>query len=216
MGLNFYTTTMLLLFVIKSTLFCQGLNINKSGIQTFYFKDPQNRNQASFTSDAPFESFTGVATDIGGEISFDPIDIKNTMKGEIFISVNSFKTGIEMRDKELKGDGWLESAKYPIISFKLDKVNEVIIIDKTKIELTVEGSFSCHGKKNRIMLNAILTFLEENELTKKRIPGDLLSVVTHFNIKLSDYGIKSIFIPHNLSDEINVFVNIIGTNVKPE
>ena len=216
MGLNYYTIIMLLMFVINNALFCQDLNINKPGIQTFYFKDPQNRNQASFTSDAPFESFTGVATDIGGEFSFDPFDIKNTMIGEIFVSVNSFKTGNEMRDNELKGNGWLESSKYPIISFKLEKVDEVITLENNKIKLVIDGSFSCHGRKKTIMLDAILTYFEESELTKKRISGDLLSVVAQFNINLSDYGIKSIFIPSRLSNEVKVLVNIIGTNVKPE
>jgi polyisoprenoid-binding protein YceI len=204
------------MFVFKSALFCQDFNINKTGIQSFYFKDPQNRNQASFTSNAPFENFTGVVNDVWGEISFDPNDVKNTIKGEIFISVNSIQTGIELRDEDLKGIGWLNSEKYPTISFKLDKVNEVISLDINKIRVLMAGYFSCRGKEKVITIDAVLTFLEESELTKKRISGDLLSVVSNFDIYLSDYGIRSIFIPNRVSDEIKVSVNIVGTNVNPE
>lgn len=211
-----YFTTILLLLVIHGRLICQDLNINKTGLQTFYFKDTQNRNQTSFTSDAPFETFTGVATDLWGEISFDPNDIKNTIKGEIFVSVNSINTGIEMRDEELKGDGWLESEKYPVISFKLERVRELIILDDNKIKLFLDGSFSCRGKVKAITLDAILTYLSENEITKKRISGDLISVVAEFEINLSDYGIRSVFVPNRVSNKIKVSVNIIGTNAKPE
>ena len=209
-------TTILLLLAIHGILICQDFNINKTGVQTFYFKDSQNRNQTSFTSDAPFETFAGVATDIWGEISFDPNDIKNTIKGEIFVSVNSIKTGIEMRDEELKGDGWLESEKYPVVSFKIERVKELNILANNKIKLFLDGSFGCRGKEKAITLYAILTFLSENEVTKKRISGDLLSVVAEFEINLSDYGIRSIFVPNRVSDKIEVSVNIIGTNAKPE
>ena len=216
MHLGYYTTVMLLMFVFKSTLFCQNFNISKTGTQSFYFKDPQNRNQASFTSNAPFENFTGVATDVWGEISFDPNDVKNTITGEIFISVNSIQTGIELRDEDLKGDGWLNSEKYPTISFKLEKANQVISLDNNKIRVLMDGYFNCRGKVKVITVDAVLTYLAESELTKKRISGDLLSVVSNFDINLSDYGIKSVFIPNRVSDKIEVSVNILGTNVNTD
>ena len=206
----------ILLLILQGTLFCQNFDISKTGIQTFYFKDPQNRNQLSFTSDAPFETFTGLATDVWGEVSFDPNDIQNTIKGEISASVKSINTGIEMRDEELKSDGWLDAEKYPEISFKINKVDEINILDNNKIKLSLIGSFNCHGKTKVISLNVTLTYLAKSESTKKRLPGDLLSVVSEFSVKLSDYGINSIFIPDRVSDKIEIAVNIVGTNKKPE
>ena len=206
----------ILLLILQGTLFCQNFDISKTGIQTFYFKDPQNRNQLSFTSDAPFETFTGLATDVWGEVSFDPNDIQNTLNGEILVTVKSIKTGIEMRDEELRGDGWLDAEKYPEISFKINKVDEINILDNNKIKLSLIGSFNCHGKTKVISLNVTLTYLAKSESTKKRLPGDLLSVVSEFSIKLSDYGINSIFIPDRVSDKIEIAVNIVGTNKNPE
>ena len=216
MHLGYYTTVILLIFVFKSTLFCQNFNISKTGTQSFYFKDPQNRNQTSFTSNAPFENFTGVSSDVWGEISFDPNDVKNTIKGEIFISVNSIQTGIELRDEDLRGTGWLNSEEYPVISFNLEKANEVISLDNNKIRVLMDGYFNCRGKVKVITVDAVLTYLAESELTKKRISGDLLSVVSNFDINLSDYGIKSVYIPNRVSDKIEVSVNILGTNVNTD
>jgi len=214
MRFNYYI--IILLLALQGNFFCQNFNISKVGLQTFYFKDPQNRNQISFTSKAPFENFTGLTTDVWGDISFDPNDVKNTIKGEILISANSIKTGIDMRDEELRDDGWLNAEEYPVISFKLEKVEEIINLDNNKLRLSLIGSFSCNGKTKVIPLDATLTLLTESELTKKRIPGDLLSVVGEFNINLSDYGIRSIFMPNRVSDKIDIAVNIIGTNNKSE
>ena len=206
----------ILLLILQGTLFCQNFDISKTGIQTFYFKDPQNRNQLSFTSDAPFETFTGLATDVWGEVSFDPGDVQNTLNGEILVSVKSIETGIEMRDQELRGAGWLDAEKYPTISFKIEKVEGINVLDNNKIKLSLIGSFNCHGKTKVISLNVTLTYLAKSESTKKRLPGDLLSVVSEFSIKLSDYGINSIFIPDRVSDKIEIAVNIVGTNKNPE
>jgi len=206
----------ILLLTLQGTFFCQSFDISKTGIQTFYFQDPQNRNQVSFTSEAPFETFTGLASDVWGEVSFDPGDVQNTIKGEILVSVKSIKTGIEMRDEELRGDGWLDAEKYPVISLKIEKVVGINILDNNKIKLSLNGSFSCHGKTKVIPIDATLKYLAENELTKKRISGDLLSVVSKFNINLSDYGVRSIFVPDRVSEKNEISVNIVGTNNKPE
>lgn len=213
--MRFNSFITLLLLTIPATLFCQGFNVNTSDLQTFYFKDPQNRNQITFTSDAFFETFTGLSSDVWGEVSFNPSDVKNTLKGEVSISVNSITTGIDMRDENLKSDGWLDSEKFPIISFRIEKVEELTIVEDNKIRLSIVGSFDCRGRVREVMLEATLIFLEENNMTKKRMPGDLLSVVADFSIDLSDYDIRSIFIPDRVSDKISIAVNIVGSNAKP-
>jgi polyisoprenoid-binding protein YceI len=211
---NYYL--IILLLFVQSAYLCQGFKSSKSGFQTFYFKDPQNRNQISFTSETFLETFEGIATDVGGEISFDLVDIQKTIKGEIFISVNSLKTGIEERDENLRDSNWLNSQKYPDISFKIQEVEQQTELDNNKIKLLIDGLFFCHGKSKEIKINATLILQEESALTKKRLPGDLLSVVAKFDIKLSDYGIKNVFIPQRVSDKQEITVNIVGTNIKPE
>ena len=53
-------------------------------------------------------------------------------------------------------------------------------------------------------------------MTKKRMPGDLLSAETEFSINLSDYGIHDMFIPTRVAEKIDINVNIVGTDIKPE
>lgn len=208
-------TTILLALTIHGRLICQDFNINKTGLQTFYFQDPQNRNQIIFTNEALVETFNGITTDVRGEISFDPAQLQNTIRGKISTTVNSIKTGIETRDEDLSSERWLNAKKYPEISFEISKVQDVIQLANNKLMLSLVGDFSCRGITKTMMANFTLTLLEENELTKKRTLGDLLSLVGEFEIYLSEYGIQNAFMPTRVSQKVVITVNIVGTNKKP-
>jgi hypothetical protein len=45
-----------------------------------------------------------------------------------------------------------------------------------------------------------------------RLPGDLLSVRAKFNIRLSDFGVQHMVLGKRVSDEIEISVNIVGSN----
>ncbi len=210
MRLIYYTT--ILLLSVQNIFFCQGLITNKTDLQTFYFEDPQNRNQIIFTNEAPVETFNGITTDVRGEISFEPADIQNSFKGMISTSVKSIKTGVDLRDEDLYSVRWLNAEKYPEISLKINKVEEVYTLDNNKLKLALIGNFNLNGKTKVIKLNVVLTFLEESQLTKSRIQGDLLSVVGVFEIVLSDFGVNNVFISNRVSNKVKITVNIVGTN----
>jgi len=196
----------------QSFVFTQDLSISKTGIQTFYFKDPQNRNQLIFSSDAIVETFNGVTTDVRGEISFDPANLQSTLKGEISTSVKSIKTEIEARDEDLRSERWLNAEKHPEIIFRIRGVNSVMNLVDNQIKISVTGDFTCNGRTKTILSDFTLKYLEESELTKKRISGDLLSIVGEFEINLSDFGIRNAFINSRVAENVVTRVNIVGTN----
>ena len=213
MHLSYYI--LLILFIAQNIFLAQDLEITQSGMQTFYFQDPQNRNQIMFTNEALVETFNGMTTEVRGEISFDPAQLQNTFNGNISTTVKSIKTGIDIRDEDLRSERWLDAKKYPEISFNVSKVEDVIQLAPNKLILSLVGDFSLRGKTKPIMVDFTLTFLEESELTKKRIAGDLLSLVGNFEIYLPDYGIQNAFMPSRVSQKLVVTVNIVGTNKKP-
>ena len=202
--------------VAPSIVFTQDLSISKTGTQTFYFKDPQNRNQLIFSSDAIVETFNGVTNDVRGEISFDPENLQNTLTGEISTSVKSIKTEIEARDEDLYSERWLNAEKHPEIIFKIREVNSVINLGDNQVKISVTGDFSCNGRTKTLVSDFTLKYLEESQLTKKRVSGDLLSVVGEFEVHLSDFGIHNAFINSRVAENVIVRVNIVGTNKQPE
>jgi len=194
----------------------QGFSINKSGKQTFHFKDEMGRNQATFFSHAPFEDITGLSSDVSGWVSFDVHDVKNTLSGEVSIKTTSIKTGIENRDEHLKTSEWLNAEEYPNISFVIKEIEAISNGEDNKLRLTILGDFTVRGVTKQEYSDVTMEYLEESELTKIRMPGDLIGVKAKFNINLSDYGVRHMLIGKRVSEEVEIKANIIGTNTLDE
>jgi len=199
------------LLLIAGTL-ASGFDVDRSGLQTFSFKDKMGSNQATFHSSAPLEDITGMSTDVWGKVSFDVADIANTLEGEIKISTASIKSGIELRDEHIRSENWLNAEKYPEITFNIKDVKNVKEIDGNKIKAIVAGEFTVLGVTKDVTSEVQLTYLEESEFTKIKLPGDLLGVKAKFNIKLSDFGVQNMSLGKRVSEEIEITVNIVGSN----
>ena len=107
------------------------------------------KSRATFVSDAPLETMTGKTSKVTGTLTVDPIDITKTT-GEFKVPVKSIRTGSDLRDEHLQGDGWLDAKKNPFIHFEISEVvlgkrgNKELKQGKdTKVE--VKGKFTAHG-----------------------------------------------------------------------
>jgi len=204
--------SLVLSLLIMTALFAGGFDINSKGEQTFSFKDKVGRNQTTFFSTTPLEDITGMSTDVWGTISFDIEDVENTLKGEILISTASLRSGIDLRDEHIRGADWLDAEKFPTISFKIKEVAGIEKIEDNKLKVKVLGEFTLHGVTKEVESEVTLVYLEENEMTKMRLPGDLLGVRATININLSNYGVQHMALGKKVSDEIEINVNIVGSN----
>lgn len=189
-----------------------GFDMGSKGEQTFSFKDKVGRNQATFFSTTPLEDINGMSSDIWGTVSFDIEDVENTLKGEVSISTASLKSGIELRDEHIRSANWLDADQFPTISFKIKKVTQIEKIESNKLKAKVLGEFNVRGVTKEVLSEVTLVYLEESELTKTRMPGDLLGVKANFKINLADYGVKNMVVGKKVSDEIEIGVNIVGSN----
>ena len=201
-----------LFLCVISNINAQSFNIPSKGNQVFDFKDTQERNQATFYSEARFENITGLTNDVLGKVSFDVKDVKSTLKGEVSISTSSIKTGIEKRDEHLRSVSWLNSEKYPNITFNIKEITQVDQIEDNQLKIVLLGEFTLRGKTKLVYANATMKYLVESETTKQIMLGDLISVVASFDIKLSDFGITNSMIPNRVSDKIQITANLVGSN----
>ena len=210
--MKFYRFFTALLIFTAADLFSQGFNVKASGMQTFNFTDPTGRNQVSFFSTTPIEDVRGTSNDVSGSVSFDVNDFANTLDGEIKISVASLNTGIEMRNQHLQGPNWLDAGNFPFITFKIKSVSNVKIVADNRLTCAVTGDFTLHGVTKQVTAAANVTYLDESEMTQKRAPGDLLGVRAEFDVKLSDFNVDNQIIGNKVADDIEVTVNIVGSN----
>lgn len=198
--------------LITAITLAGGFNVKATGSQTFSFKDKIGRNQATFFSTTPLEDISGMSTDIMGGVTFDVQDIESTLEGEIFISTASLKSGIELRDEHIRGADWLDAEQFPEIAFKITRVEDLNEAKENMITASVIGEFTCYGITKQVISDVTLTYLDESEMTKMRAPGDLLGVRAKFNIKLSDYGVQHMALGKKVADDIEIKVNIVGSN----
>jgi len=203
-----------LLFCVITNINAQSFNIPSKGNQIFDFKDTQERNQATFYSEARYENITGITNDVWGKASFDIKDVKSTLNGEVSISTTSIKTGIEKRDEHLRSVSWLNSEKYPSITFKIKEITRVDQAEDNVLKIVLLGEFTLCGKTNLVYANATMKYLVESETTKQIMSGDLISVAARFDIKLSDFGITNSMIPNRVGDKIRITANLVGAESK--
>jgi polyisoprenoid-binding protein YceI len=199
------------IMIFTASIFAQSFKVKASGEQTFNFTD--NKNQATFFSTTPFEDITGLTNDVKGTVAFNISDLK-TLKGKINVPVSSIKTGIEMRDGHLQSTGWLNAEAYPEISFEIKKAGDIKQVADNKVNAKVTGDFTLHGVTKEVLADVTITYLDASEQTKMRAPGDLLGVQAKFNVKLSDYGVNNKLVGQKVSENIEVSVNIVGSNAK--
>ena len=199
------------LVIFTTSIFAQGFKVKASGDKTFTFAD--NKNQATFFSTTPLEDITGLSNDVEGSVTFNVSDLK-TLKGKVSVMVSSIKTGIEMRDGHLQSAGWLNSETYPEITFEIKKVSDVKSVADNKLTAKITGGYTMHGVTKEVIADATLTYLDESEQTKMRAAGDLLGVQAKFNVKLSDFKVNNKLVGQKVSEDIEVNVNVVGSNAK--
>lgn len=201
----------MLILLFAATTFAQ-LKVKATGEQSFKFTEDRGRNQASFFSSAPLESISGLTSDITGTITFNVADVKNSLKGEFRIPVASLKTGIDTRDEHLQGEGWLNASSYPDMVFTIKEVKEANLVEDNKMTVKTVGSFTLHGVTKEIETEVTMTYLDESEATKTRLPGDLLGVYSKFNIRLSDFNVKNDLLGNKVAEVIEITLSIVGSN----
>ncbi len=205
--------TFTLFALLASASLAQGFNVSASGEQNFSFSDKYGRNQATFFSTTPLEDINGLTNDVNGSVTFDVGDL-STLRGTISLSTASLKTGIDLRDEHLRSANWLDADSYPEITFAIKSVSNIESVESNKLTAKVTGDFTAHGVTKEITADVTMTYLDESEQTQKRAPGDLLGVQATFNITLSDYEVDNMVLGQKVSDNIEMGVNIVGSNAK--
>jgi Uncharacterized conserved protein len=181
--------------------------------QTFDFKDPKGVNNAVFKLDAPLEAVNGSANGISGTVTFDP-ENPAVVKGKIIVTSDSLTVPNSMMNTHLHSDKWLDTAKFPEITFESKELKNV----KTTGEVTtadVTGTFTLKGVSKELTVPAKFTYLKDK--LGQRVPnqkGDLLVVRASFSLKRSDFNIMPGQMEDKVSDTIELTLSIAGASPK--
>lgn len=188
----------------------------------FYVNDPMNRDTVSFTSEAPLEDFVGTTNQIHGYVVFDPADPGKGAAGKFSVPVSSLETGIPLRNEHLQSEMWLDASDHPKITFEFSEVSNLREMKKsaghTVYEGRLTGGLTVHGVTREVHVPVKVSYMQENEQTRKRLPGNLLIGRAEFEVPLADHGVKGAegVVGFRVSESIEVEIRFAASDQKPQ
>jgi polyisoprenoid-binding protein YceI len=167
--------------------------------EVFKFGDNPKHTNIVIESATDLENIVTTTNVVKGEIKFDAAAKSGSAK--VSVPVVSLSTGIKTRDEHLQGDKWLNAAKNPEISFETTSVK---LKDGETYDVT--GNFAMNGVTKPVTTAAKVKFVAyKPEFEKAHLPkGNMLRIESSFDLKLSDFDVKSPAIPASVSDTLKV------------
>ena len=122
----------------------------------------------------------GAFTKVNGTIQFDDKDISKSSV-EVTIDADSVDTRVPNRDKDLRSDHFFDVQKYPTITFKSTKVEQV---EPGKLKVT--GDLTIHGVTKAVVLDV------EGPTAAVKDPWGNQRAAANATTKINrqDYGVK--------------------------
>ncbi|GEP11329.1 YceI family protein [Methylobacterium gnaphalii] len=128
-----------------------------------------------------FSNYAGSFSEVSGTLELQPKD-PAAAKLSVKIPVASVATTSEKLTGELKGDKWLDAAKYPDMTFVSTKV---VPVGQDKAKVT--GDLTLHGVTKPVTLDVTLVGAGTNPLSKKVNVG----FEATGTLKRSEFGVKT-------------------------
>lgn len=119
-----------------------------AGAATANWQIDPNHSSAQFAvRHLGLSTVRGAFTKVTGSANLDDKDISKSSV-EVTIDTNSVDTRVPNRDNDLRSDHFFDVAKYPTITFKSTKVEQV-----TPGKLKITGDLTIHGTTKEVVLD---------------------------------------------------------------
>jgi polyisoprenoid-binding protein YceI len=207
--------TVAFILAIFCTLYSDATAAGVYGRKTFRGTGDNNRNFAVVESDAQLQTTISITSAVTAMADVRLDSIQDGAAMEIGIDLTKLTTGFADRDAQVFSRTFLDFSAKGTATFRLIEFNRSrnwILNNEQRVEVDGIGALTIGGKTDTVAVTLALTHLQQNEITKGRLPGDLLHLNGAFTFRLSDFGIQ---IPPEalllLDDAIKVRFDIFAT-----
>jgi len=176
-----------------------GSAVNVSAIAaTSYSVDPRHTFPSFEINHLGFSIQRGRFDQTSGKIVLDP----DSGKGNITITIEtaSISTGLAELEEHLRGEDFLDAARYPKITFVSDKLS----FNKDQL-IAADGIMTLHGISKPVHLNVDHFYCGLNLIAMKNTCGANATTT----IKRSDFGVDK-YVP-KIGDEVKIAIQIEAT-----
>ena len=169
-------------YSLGSSAVAQGVSsTDPTAVKAGTYKVESYHTQISFSiSHFGFTDYSGFFSGASGSLQLQPASL-TASKLEVSVPVASVLTTVPQLDKELKGEQWFDTAKYPNATFTSTQVRAT-----GKDTAEIDGDLTLHGVTKPVTLAAHLVGSGVNPLDKSFTVGFEATGV----IKRSDFGVK--------------------------
>jgi polyisoprenoid-binding protein YceI len=132
---------------VYATALAATLSLPAAATTTTWQIDPNHSSAQFAVRHLGLSTVRGAFTKVNGTIQFDDKDITKSSV-DVTIDAASVDTRVEGRDKDLRSDHFFEVEKYPTLTFKSTKVEQVEVG-----KLKVTGDLTIHGVTKQVVLD---------------------------------------------------------------
>ena len=147
----------------------------------------------------------GAFSQFGGTIMYDTVDARRSTVS-VVIQTKSINTNVESRDKDLKSENFFHVDRYPLITFRSER------IERTKSGFVARGPLTMHGVTKPVAI----AFKQTHGLMGDGWGNKRMGFIGHLSLNRKDYGIlgtkfwNSEFDPGrmSISDNVDIELNV--------
>ena len=188
---NSWTSTVLAIVIL-----CAGIAFGVSGMmgrKSFHGSADNNRNFFTIESKGQLSTTFAFASvlDAAVEISLD--SVQNMPNIEFNFDLTKLSTGFPDRDVSVFSSSFLDfgmggAAKLRVL--ELYKGRNWVLNNEQRVETNGTATLQIGSITDTVAVELAFRYLQQNEFTLGRLPGDLLQTDGAVTFRLSDFGIK--------------------------
>jgi polyisoprenoid-binding protein YceI len=139
----------------------------------------------------------GTFTKVSGEVNYSPSDLSKSSVS-VTIDASSVDTRVEMRDKDIRSEHFLDVAKYPTITFKSKSIQEA-----GPGKLKIVGDLTIHGVTKEVALDVDGP---SAPIKNPMGPGQRTGAAATTKINRQDFGMTNM--SSMVGDEVNIQIDV--------
>ncbi len=142
---------------------------------------------------APLRSTYLQATGVDGYVLIAPDSLTDSLVLKLQVDLARLSTGDPLLDSAFFSDEFLKFDSSTIVDINLIRVTQAkdyLLVNEALQELTATVEMTLGEITDTVVATLEITYLEQNEITERRLPGNLLHVIANLSFKLSAFGIE--------------------------
>ena len=182
--------------------FAEGIKDARPGEASFEVSK-KAKNNVTFTSKAPAETFKGTGKEVRGNLTLDPTKL-DTATGEFAVPFKSLDTGNGGRNQHMLSARWIDAGKYPDAVFTVDGI-EKVKVSASSVKASLKGTMKIHGQEQPMSIPVTLVYVKDK---KEGGTHDTLAIKATFPIKLADFAISDMAVGKKVADTMRLAVAV--------